>query len=263
MDSYIDINKKAWNIKTDIHIESEFYDNISFLEGRNSLNQIELDILGDISGLSILHLQCHFGQDSISLARMGANVTGIDLSDNAIVKAKALAEQVNVNVDFIACDIYDLPQFLDKQYDIVFTTYGTIGWLPDLEKWAAIVSRFLKENGRFVFVEFHPYVWMFDDNFKDIVYPYFNVKSIIETNTGSYADRSAVMSYDTISWNHSTSEVLNSLIKNDIEIKSFNEYDYSPYPCFNNLIEIDNCKYQIEHLQGMIPMVFSIEGIKK
>lgn len=263
MDNYIDINKSAWNIKTDIHIKSDFYNNQSFLNGQNTLKQIELAILGDIKGLSILHLQCHFGQDSISLARMGASVTGIDLSDNAITKAKDFAKQADVDAEFIACNIYDLPQYLNKQYDIVFTSYGTIGWLPDLNKWAGIVSRFLKQNGRFIFVEFHPYVWMLDDNFKEIVYSYFNVESIVETVNGTYADRSADISYQTISWNHSTSEVLNSLISNGIEIESFNEYDFSPYPCFNNLIKIDHDKYQVEHLQGKIPMVFSIEGVKK
>ena len=166
--NYIDINKKSWNNKVDFHVQSDFYDLDGFLKGNTSLNDIELALLGDIKGKSILHLQCHFGQDTISLARLGAAVTGIDLSDKAIEKARELSLKTDTAASFICCNIYDLPQHLDKQFDIVFTSYGTIGWLPDLDKWAHIVSRFLKPTGRFVFVEFHPVVCMFGDDFKEI-----------------------------------------------------------------------------------------------
>lgn len=263
MSDYIEINKNAWNKKTEIHIKSEFYDNEAFLKGKSSLKNIELDLLGDIRGKSILHLQCHFGQDSISLSRMGAIVTGIDLSDKAIETAKLLAQQTNVDTEFICCDIFDLPNYLDRQFDIVFTSYGVIGWLPDLDKWAAIVSKYLKPSGRFVFVEFHPFIWMFDYDFKSIAYNYFNSGEIVEANEGSYADRDAEIEYSTVNWNHSTSEVLNSLIKHNIEIKSFNEYDYSPYNCFNHTIKIDTDKYQIDSFGNKVPIAFSVEGIKK
>ena len=105
---------------------------------------------------------------------MGAHVTGIDLSDKAIDQARILAKELNVDTEFICCNIYDLPKHLNKTFDIVFTSYGTIGWLPDLNAWANIVSQFLKPKGQFIFVEFHPVVWMFDDNFESIGYNYFN-----------------------------------------------------------------------------------------
>ena len=132
--NYIEKNKAAWNSRTDHHFNSSFYDVENFLKGKNSLNDIELKLLKDVIGKNILHLQCHFGQDTISLARMGANVTGVDLSDNAINKAIQLANSAKVNATFICCDIYDLPKHLDKKFDIVFTSYGTIGWFPDLSK---------------------------------------------------------------------------------------------------------------------------------
>lgn len=263
MENYIDINRKAWNEKTDIHIKSDFYDNESFLRGNTTLKSIELGMLGDVKGTTILHLQCHFGQDSISLARLGAEVTGVDLSDNAIENARKFAEQTNTDVEFICCDIFDLPNYLDKQFDIVFTSYGVIGWLPDLDKWAKIVSQYLKPGGRFVFVEFHPFVWMYDDNFEKIIYNYFNVEAIVENVEGTYTDRDAAIKNETVTWNHSTSEVLNSLINNGIEIKSFNEFDYSPYDCFSHTVKIDTDKYRIKHLGNKIPMIFSLEGIKK
>lgn len=261
--NYIEINKQSWNKRTDSHLKSDFYDVESFLKGKSSLNPIELALLGDVQGKSILHLQCHFGQDTLSLGRLGAEVTGIDLSDKAIKSANELAEKTNVNATFICCDIYDLPHHLTGQFDMVFTSYGTIGWLPDLDKWAKIVAQFLKPRGKFVFVEFHPVVWMFDDDFEKIKYNYFNTGEIIEMEEGTYADRNADLQLEYIMWNHSMSEVLNSLIKNGIEINSFDEFNYSPYNCFNKTIEFEPGKYRIKHLENNIPMVYAIEGTKK
>lgn len=260
---YLEINKKSWNNKIDTHLKSEFYDLDNFLKGKTSLNNIELEILGDVTGKTILHLQCHFGQDTISLTRLGAEVTGVDFSDKAIESAKKIAKETNTNTTFICCDIYDLSQHLNKQFDIIFTSYGTIGWLPDLDKWAKIVSKFLKPNGQFVFVEFHPVVWMFDDNFEKIFYRYFNSGPIIESENGTYADKTAEIFQEYVVWNHSLSEVINSLIKNGLEIKLLNEYDYSPYKCFNKTNEFEPKKYRIEHLGNKIPMIYSVVAEKK
>lgn len=261
--NYLEINRQSWNNRTDTHLKSEFYDLDNFIKGRTSLNNIELDLLGNLTGKTILHLQCHFGQDTISLSRLGAEVTGIDLSDKAIESAKQIAEDTNSKATFICCDIYDLPNHLDKKFDIVFTSYGTIGWLPDLQKWAEIVSKFLKPNGQFVFVEFHPVVWMFDDNFEKIGYRYFNSGAIVESENGTYADKSADIAQEYVMWNHGLSEVINNLIKNGLEINALNEYDYSPYDCFNKTIEFEPKKYRIEHLGSKIPMVYSIVAKKK
>jgi len=261
--NYFETNRKAWNAKTSVHINSDFYDNENFLKGKSSLKSIELDLLGEISGKSILHLQCHFGQDSISLSWMGAQVTGIDLSDEAIKEAQALAAQTRVQTKFIGCNVYDLPNHLDEQFDIVFTSYGAITWLPDLDKWAGIVSRYLKPGGKFVMVEFHPVVWMFNDEFDKVGYNYFNTGAITETETGTYADRLAPIRQDFVSWNHGMSEILNGLIKHGLEVNSFKEFDYSPYNCFKHTIEMEPDKYRIKHLGNKIPMIYSILATKK
>lgn len=261
--NYIEINRQSWNNRVAAHLKSEFYDLENFIKGKNSLNSIELDLLGDLKGKMILHLQCHFGQDTISLSRLGADVTGVDLSDKAIESANRIASDTNSNANFICCDIYDLPNHLDRQFDIVFTSYGTIGWLPDLDNWAKIVSRYLKNDGKFVFVEFHPVVWMFDDNFEKIGYNYFRSEAIIETEKGTYADKTADIVIESVSWNHSLSEVITSLIQNGLEISSLEEYDYSPYNCFNKTIEFEPGKFRIEHLDNKIPMVYSIVASKK
>ena len=260
--NYIKINKQSWNKRTVSHLKSDFYDVEGFLKGKSSLNEIELNLLGDIKGKSILHLQCHFGQDTISLGRLGANVTGIDLSDKAIESANVLSKKANIEATFICCNVYDLPNHLNEQFDIVFTSYGTIGWLPDIDKWAEIISKYLKPNGKFIFAEFHPVVWMFDDDFKNIKYKYFNSEAIIETESGTYADKKAEINQKCITWNHGIGEVVNSLIKNNIEVNSLKEYDYSPYDCFNGTIEFEPKKYRIKKMGNKIPMVYSIVGKK-
>lgn len=262
-EDYLEINKHTWNNKTDIHIASSFYDNEGFLNGKSTLKQIELELLGDVSGKKILHLQCHFGQDTMTFSRMGAHATGVDLSDKAIIRAIEFASKLGLSSQFINSDIYDLPQNLQEQFDIVFTSYGTIGWLPDMEKWANVIAHFLKPNGKFIMAEFHPVVWMFDNAFKEIEYSYFNVEPIVEIVNGTYADRQAPMETKTITWNHPTSEVLNALLQSGLEINSFQEYDYSPYNCFENTKEIAPNKFIIEHLGNKIPMVFSIVATKK
>jgi len=261
--NYLEINKHSWNNRLEAHLQSDFYDVEGFLQGKSSLNRIELDLLGNIQGKKILHLQCHFGQDSLSLARLGAQVTGVDLSDKAIAKARELATQMNLEATFICCDIYDLPKYLDSQFDIVFTSYGTIAWLPDLDKWGKLISKFLKPSGKFVFAEFHPVVWMFDDYFERIAYNYFNAGAIAETENGTYADKNAAIRQEYVCWNHSLSEVVGSLLRNELEILSLHEYDYSPHNCFNNTIESEPQKYRIKHLDNKIPMVFAIVARKK
>lgn len=261
--NYIEINKHSWNNRMEIHLTSKFYNLDGFLKGETSLNPIDLEILGDIRGKSILHLQCHFGQDTISLSRLGAAVTGVDLSDKAIESARKIASETHSNAQFICCDLYDLEKHLDKQFDIVFTSYGTISWLPDLNKWGKLISHFLKPNGKFIFIEFHPVVWLFDDHFDKIGYSYFNEAPIIETENGTYADKKANISQLYVTWNHSMSEVVGSLLNHSMEIIDFQEYDYSPYNIFNNMVEFERNKFRIAHLDNKIPMVYSIIAKKK
>jgi 2-polyprenyl-3-methyl-5-hydroxy-6-metoxy-1,4-benzoquinol methylase len=259
---YVAINKKLWNKRTDFHVRSEFYDVAGFLNGKSSLNEIELDLIGNIQNKSVLHLQCHFGLDTISLARMGADVTGVDLSDKAITEARLLAMKAGVKAEFICSNLYDLPPDPEKKFDIVYSSYGTIGWLPDLNAWAKIISSHLKTGGRFIFAEFHPVVWMFDIEFQKVGYNYFNSGPIIETDESTYADGKANINLESVCWNHSLGEVIGNLLKNGIRLTTFNEYDYSPYNCFKNCAEVSPHKFRISHLGNKIPMVYSLTGEK-
>lgn len=259
---YFDENKHLWNQRTVVHKDSSFYDLNSFLQGKSSLNEIELKELGNIEGKKILHLQCHFGMDSLSLARMGAEVTGIDLSDVAIAEAKKLNDQLSLDAKFICCNVYDLKNHLDEQFDIVFTSYGVIGWLPDLTKWAEIISHYLKPGGFFYIAEFHPVVWMLDEDFKEVKYYYHNQETIIMDSQGTYADPNADIQSKEYSWNHSISEVLNALLSQKLHLEFFNEYSYSPYPCFNNIVQGSDGNWRVKGMEDKIPMVYSLKAIK-
>ncbi len=261
--NYIDKNKLAWNERAKVHINSEFYNQTKFLQGENSLKEIELALLGDVSGKTILHLQCHFGQDTLSLARMGAKVTGVDLSDTAIDMAKDTANQLQLEATFICCDLYDLPQHLNETFDIVFSTYGTIGWLPDIDRWAAIVSKFMKPQGDFIFAEFHPVVWMFDNDLQQVTYRYFKDEAIVEELQGTYADQSADIKPEMVSWNHGLGEVIQSLLNQELQLLSFEEFDYSPYDVFPDCIEIAPSRFQVKHLGNKVPMVYALNMKKK
>jgi len=263
VNKYFEDNKKLWNDRTAIHVKSSFYNNDEFIAGKNSLNKIELEELGDIKGKSILHLQCHFGQDTLSFARMGADVTGVDFSDGAIKIARDMNTQLGLNAEFVDCNIYDLKEHLDKKFDIVFTSYGTIGWLPDLNKWADIVQHFLKPGGFFYIVEFHPFVWMFDDEFKGIEYPYFNIDTpiTIETKT-TYADTSAKLEGIEHGWNHSLSDILNSLKANGLNTEYIHEFPFSSYNIFPDMYqEADGC-WRMKKFGEKIPMMFSIKSFR-
>jgi ubiquinone/menaquinone biosynthesis C-methylase UbiE len=260
---YIRINKKLWDNKTEIHYKSDFYDVDSFIQGKDSLNQIELDLLGDIKGKKILHLQCHFGLDTISLSRLGAQVTGVDFSEKAIQKANQLKDTIGTDTKFIQCDIYTLRDILYDKFDIVFTSYGVIGWLPDIKKWADTVSHFLKPEGSLVFIEFHPVLWMFSYDFRHIEFNYMDSSPIVEELKGTYTDRNADIKDKSVTWNHGLGNVIDSLLKSGLKLQDIKEYDYSPYDCFENTVKTGDNKFQIKGLENKIPMLYSIKAIKE
>jgi SAM-dependent methyltransferase len=259
---YLAVNKESWNERTDFHVASEFYDLKGFLEGTEPLNSIELDLLGDVRGKELLHLQCHFGMDTLSLARRGAKVTGLDFSEKAIGHAREIAGKMNIPADFVCADLYSAPNHIPKKFDVVFTSYGTIGWLPDMDRWAMVVSHFLKPGGIFVFAEFHPVVWMFDNDFTHIQYRYLKSEPIVETEEGTYAHRDAPLIKKTISWNHGMAEVIQALISAGLRIEQLQEFDYSPYDCFRPIEKIGERKYRIKGLEDKIPMVYALKARK-
>ncbi|MBI5371202.1 MAG: class I SAM-dependent methyltransferase [Sphingobacteriales bacterium] len=260
---FFEANKELWNQRTLVHKESSFYNREGFAKGESVLTPIELGELTNVAGKKMLHLQCHFGMDSLDWVRQGVSVTGVDLSDEAIREARKLNEELGLDARFICCNVYDLEKHLDDRFDIVFTSYGTIGWLPDLDRWAKLIAHYLKPGGLFYFAEFHPVVWMFDDEFTHIKYAYENREMIVVENQGTYTDRGAEIRGKEYSWNHSISEVLNALIRAGLKLEWFNEHLYSPYPCFRNMVETEKGKWEIRGMEGKLPMVYSLGAVKQ
>jgi SAM-dependent methyltransferase len=254
------VNRAMWNARVPLHLKSRLYDLDTFVAGRNPLATIERELLGDVTGKRILHLQCHFGQDTIALARMGAAVTGLDISDTALEEARTLAARCCVNANWVRSNVVDHVPALDGCFDIVFTSYGTIGWLPDLRPWAANIRRYLKPGGRLVFVEFHPVIWMFDTDFRRMTYSYFNRQTIVEEEQGTYADRGTDIVFESHCWNHALGDVLTALLAVGLRLDRFSEWDGSPHDSFRNAVKGNDGLYRIKGLEGLLPMVYGLSA---
>jgi SAM-dependent methyltransferase len=261
-DAYFAANREAWNLRAEVHKTSKFYDVEAWKQGGTSLTSIEINEIGDVAGKRLLHLQCHFGQDTLSWARRGARVTGCDISDDAVGYARQLALEADLSAHFVCCNLYDLPRHLQGEFDIVFTSYGSICWLPDLDRWAAVINHFVVSGGFFYIVDFHPVIWMFDEQIERFKYPYHNAGVIETQQSGTYADRDADIQYTEYGWNHGLSEVVNSLIRHGLRIEFLNEYPWSPINCFDKSERGEDGNYRIKGLEGIIPMVFSIKAAK-
>ena len=193
MDDYLAANNALWEEWTAIHETSSFYDLEGFKAGGSRLRTYEVDEVGEVTGKSLLHLQCHFGIDTLSWARLGARVTGADFSDRAIQLARSLAAELGLAATFVCSDLYDLPAVLDEQFDVVYTSHGVLGWLPDLERWAGVVAHFLRPGGVFYLTEIHPVAQAFaEEPGLRLGYPYFpRPEPLASPVQGSYADPTA------------------------------------------------------------------------
>jgi SAM-dependent methyltransferase len=263
---YFDMNRDSWNQRTLVHEKSKFYDLESFRKGRCSLMPIEREELGDVRGKDLLHLQCHFGQDTLSLQRSGAKCVGVDFSDEAIGLARNLNQELGLDARFVCSNVYDLEEKPVGKFDVVFTSYGVVGWLPDMDKWAEIISRHTKPGGIFYMAEFHPVLEMFDDEMAQLKYGYFHENApLIEEVKGTYTDAAegeGDFKSTNCYWIHSLADITNALIRNGFRIEHLNEFDHSPYSCFENMFEVEPGKFQLKNHPGKIPMVFSIRARK-
>ncbi len=261
-DNYFEVNKATWNQKVAVHVKSEMYDMEAFKAGKSSLMSYELEALGDVNGKSLLHLQCHFGQDTLSWSRMGAKCMGIDISNEAIALAKSLNSELGLDAEFVCCNVLDTSKYVSDVFDIVFTSYGTIGWLPDLKPWAKMISERLKPGGTFYIAEFHPIVWMFDYvSGKSVLrYGYQQDEVIYEEYEGTYADQSDKMVSKEYGWNHGLSEVINSLIEVGLRIDYLNEHDESPYNVLPELEKSSSGMYVTK--DNLYPLIFELKATK-
>lgn len=259
---YFKVNKATWNDKVKVHAKSDMYAMDDFKKGKTSLMKYELDALGDVNGKSLLHLQCHFGQDTLSWNRLGAKSTGVDLSDEGIKLAKELNAELNLDAQFVCCNVLDTAKHVEGNFDIVFTSYGVIGWLPDLKPWGKMIAEKLKKGGTFYMVEFHPIVWMFDylDSKPIMKYGYMQDEVIYEEYEGTYANQDSKMITKEYGWNHGLSEVINALTEAGLKTEYLNEYNESPYNVLPDLVETKSGNYETK--DKLYPLIFEIKATK-
>jgi SAM-dependent methyltransferase len=262
---YMRRNRDHWDELVPIHAKTEFYGVDRFLAGETKLNSLEMDEVGSVEGKNLLHLQCHFGLDTLSWARLGAHVTGMDYSVPAIEKARELAETRNLDARFLCCNLYDLPDHLLGQFDIVYTSYGVLCWLPDLPRWAQIVASYVKPGGFFYIAEMHPFAMVFDDESQVLKfrYPYFDKSARRYEVKGSYADPQAPTTInEEFGWDHSLSEIVNTLIDNGLRIEFLHEFPYSVYQQLPMLEHDGHGIWKFPDGEEPIPLIFSIKAHK-
>jgi 2-polyprenyl-3-methyl-5-hydroxy-6-metoxy-1,4-benzoquinol methylase len=238
MDSeYRRANQSMWDERVDLHVESDLYDVPGFLAGQSRLRDFEPVELGSVEGRTLLHLQCHFGLDTLSWARRGAIVTGLDFSEPAIRTARELAEQADLAATFEVCDVYESSTRLNRRFDIVYTGLGAICWIPDLTEWAREIARLLKPGGIFYMPEFHPVTDIFGEEDLAITESYFDEgKPYRDERSGTYTDPDAKTSANlSYSWTHPVSRVITSLLEAGLALESFVEHDYTVFPRFTAL----------------------------
>jgi SAM-dependent methyltransferase len=259
---YFEANKESWNECTPHHIGSAMYDMEGFRKGRNSLCSISMEALDEIEGKKILHLQCHFGQDTMSMARMGAKMTGLDFSEDAIFAARNLAKEMNLDVDFVCSNVYDAVANVDHDFDGVFLSYGALCWLPDMEKYGQVIDQCLKPGGKVYIIEFHPVIQMIEYEDGTMPYDYFNSGQASawtskETYTGDQTGERT-----TYYWQHSLAEILKPYIDMGYMIEHFSEHDWSPWNCYPNMHEISKGMYRYGPDKNPFPHVYALRARK-
>ncbi len=256
MKQYFETNKGSWNERVETHFNSKFYDVPGFLAGKSSLNEIELAGLPEVKDKALLHLQCHFGLDSLSFARMGAKVTGVDISDQAIAKALQLQQQTKLEATFICQDVYTFGKQSEQLYDIVYTSYGAICWLPDIQLWADLIAKQLKPGGQFFMAEFHPILDLLAG------YSYFHQVEPDTSTEGTYTENCDGSEHEFAVWSHPISDVISALLKAGLTIDAFHEFDHSPYDCFENMVEKQPGRFYLEHKNNDVPLVYTVLASK-
>ena len=259
---FFDTNRATWNKKVSIHANSDMYDMQAFKNGKSSLMSYELDALGDVNEKTLLHLQCHFGQDTLSWSRMGANCVGVDLSDEGIKLAKQLNTELGLNAKFVCCNVLETSHYIKKQFDIVFTSYGVIGWLPDLKPWGKMIAERLISGGTFFMAEFHPIVWMFDylEQPPRMKYGYMQDEVIYEEYEGTYADENSKMVSKEYGWNHGLGQVITALTSAGLRVEYLKEHDESPYDVLPDLVKNEKGMFVLK--DKLYPLIFTLKATK-
>ena len=284
---YLAINRANWDSRAPIHAQN--YGIERLLEDPTALSQVvtfDVPRLGDIAGLDVVHLQCHIGTDTLSLHRLGGHVTGLDLSPASLAEARKLAEQAGANIDYVESDVYSAPEALGgRQFDLVYTGIGAIGWLPDIRRWAGVVSAVLRPGGRLFIREGHPVLWAsvvvplgadpidraqqpsITGAGRETValeLPYFEQEQGMAWHEeATYAGTDLVACPDTLEWNHGLGEIITALLDAGLQLTSLTEHDSVPYAALPGLMDFDEAtgEYRLSDRPERLPASYTLTAV--
>jgi len=268
---YLEANRRRWDESVSLHVASPEYPLRAFRRGALTIHRLEREEVGDVRGKSLLHLQCHFGLDSLSWARLGARVTGVDFSPEAVKRARALAAECGIRAEFVECDVSDLPRRLLPTFDIVYTAKGVLCWLPDVRQWARVVAGLLRPGGMFYLLDDHPAANPFDSRPARsgakgwfFEFPYFHRARPLRWESGdTYATRGAQMKHRlTFEWQHPVGDVLNALIGAGLHVEFVHEFPFCYWRKFPWMRRGRDGWWRLKRDAGAIPLMWSVRARK-
>ncbi|NTU72048.1 MAG: class I SAM-dependent methyltransferase [Coriobacteriia bacterium] len=270
MQEEIAANLRLWDGWSDLHMSGTDYDVDGFVANPESrpFDWVTREVVGEVTGKRLLHLQCHIGIDTLRFARAGAiDVTGVDFSPRAIAAAKSIAARLDLPARFVQADVTELPDDVARAaYDVVFTSYGTVMWLPDLDKWAQMIASRLAPGGVFHIIDAHPFLTVFDDVTTEsvlrVIYPYFSREPLRFEEHGSYADRDADFVADSYAWQHTFAEIVGCLVKHGLHIEQLREYPVVAWKALEFMVQDEDGLWRVPPGVGDIPLMFSLTAVK-
>jgi SAM-dependent methyltransferase len=273
MSGYTDANRANWDERATLHADrgEHGYRISQYIADRSAISDVvrfDLPRLGDLHGVRTVHLQCHIGTDTLSLARLGARVTGLDFSPNAIDEARRLVADSGDDVDFVVADVYDAADLLPREsYDLVYTGVGALCWLPSVDRWAQVVAALLAPGGTLHLREGHPILWSMDERLDDdlhLRFPYWEREQPLEWDDDStYVETTRRLTATrTYEWNHSLGEIVTALIRAGLRIDLLEEHDSVPWEALPGQMTERDGEFVLAALDGVAPLSYTVRAGK-
>lgn len=255
-----EVNRARWDEQADVHPDTEYYDVSGFLAGESTLQPPERELLGDPSGQSLVHLQCHIGLDTLSWAREGASVVGVDFSETAIDTARTIRDEAGLDAEFVCCDVHDAPGRLDRAFDVVFASYGVLWWIPDVDRWAETAAALCRPGGTVFLADHHPLLELFDPelSLRDDR-SYFREEPIRYEAESTYADPEATLENTAAyEWQHGLGEIVTAFARAGLRVEALREYPEIEFQPFDGMEETDDGRYRLP--DDSLPLVYALRA---
>jgi len=273
MSESLELNRRNWDERAPLHAASTDYEVDRFVADPQHLSEVvrfDLPRLGDIRGLRAVHLQCHIGTDTLSLARLGAQMSGLDFSSQSLAQARALAQRCGVSIDYVEADVYAAEQVLTPaSFDLIYTGIGALIWLPSIERWARTVAALLKPGGRLFLREGHPMLLAVNEDHQDrlvIEYPYFEREApTVWDSDQTYVETDTALSHTvTHEWNHGLGEVISALLQQGLQITALVEHDSIPWEALpGQMSQNAQGEWSLDKDRWRLPLSYTLQAVKR